>query len=45
MNFPIAMLVLLIGFVGGALAFYKVMEFFGFRKFTEENEKPKIKPR
>jgi hypothetical protein len=43
-NFPVAMALFAILFVGGALAFYKVMEYFGVPKFTEKKEKPSIKP-
>ena len=45
MSFPIAMLVFGVLFLCGALGFYKIMEFFGFRKFTNKGEKPNIKPR
>lgn len=38
------MMVYSILFLAGVLAFYKVMEYFGVRKFTEKNEKPTIKP-
>lgn len=44
MNFPVAMLVFAIFFVGGALAFGKLMAFLGVRKFIEKDEKPTIKP-
>lgn len=44
MSFPIAMMVLFIGFLASVLAFGKLMAFLGVRKFIEEDEKPKIKP-
>jgi hypothetical protein len=44
MNFPEAMLVFGILFVAGALAFGKLMAYFGVRKFIEKEERPKIKP-
>lgn len=44
MNFPVAMLVFSISFLCLALGFYKIMEFFGVRKFTnkEEESNPKL---
>ena len=42
MNFPVAMLVLAVFFVGGTLAFGKLMAFLVVRKFIEKDEKPNI---